>query len=108
MNVRSRNLLVCYPRHPSPSPFRARGDRQPSLNLTTKRVLQDPSPPAGDSSPRYCYGSSLLASVLQPLACESPAFLRAALGLYTPCASTERLTGVHVKSCRCYRCAVSD
>ncbi len=38
---------------------------------------------------------------------ESPSFLRE-LGLFTPCASTERLTGVHVKSCRCYRCAVSD
>ena len=70
--VRSRNLLVCYPRHPSPSPFRARGDRQPSLNLTTKRVLQDPSPSAGDSSPRYCYDSSLLASVLQAASLREP------------------------------------
>ena len=49
----------------------------------------------------------LLLVSYRPLACESAPFA-GHLGLYTPCASTERPAGVHVKSCRCYRCAVSD
>ena len=56
--VRSRNLLVCYLRRSSVSASTTvdravprSGASSSSLNLTTKRVLRDPSPPQGTRRP---------------------------------------------------------